>query len=87
MLLLRSEEGDLIAASADSSSIWFDQIVDVVPEEFCVSLTQQDGAGVESEPVVACAVPEVIDSGCSTSPLGASMLIALAGLLMVRRRS
>lgn len=99
LLILRSLEGEVLAASDQTSSwLWFNEFSQDVPEELCVELVQQDGAGTESDPVVSCAVPSIESGmGCSTSPLnpsplnpsplGASLLIGLAGLLAVRRES
>jgi len=89
ILLLVDEDGEVLSATPDNE-IWHSEPVEDLPEEYCLLIAQEDGAGVRTETVEACAVPELqrdIGRRCSTTPLGASMLAGLFGILLIRRES
>ncbi len=93
VLLLVDADGGILAAST-SSPAWMSDAVftETAPEEGCLLLAQEDGAGVRSEPLEACAPAELLPYrggtvGCSAGGLAASVWLALAGLVALRRRN
>ena len=92
VLLLVDADGGVLAASANSPAWMSDAVfTETAPEEGCLLLAQEDGAGVRSEPVEACALAEILPyrggvGGCSTGGLAASAWLGLVGLLALRRR-
>ncbi len=89
ILVLVDEDGEVLSVAPDGG-FWYSDRVEELPDEYCLLIAQEDGAGVRTETVEACAVPELQRSGgrlCSTTPLGASMLAGLFGILLIRRES
>lgn len=93
VLLLVDADGGILAASSNNPS-WMTarEHVSERPEEGCTLLAQEDGAGTRSEPIEACAEATLVGGGhpdrlgCSTGGLAATLGMALAGLLALRRR-
>jgi len=88
VLVVSNEDGDVRAGLVDDrdgeggSVEWFYDRVEERPEEYCVFVVQEDGAGVAGDAVEACTEPE---RGCSTAPLGASLFVGLLAMLLARR--
>ena len=87
LVLLLDPDGEVLGATDRDSRQYLYGTLDELPEQYCVSAVQEDGSGVRGDAVEICAVPAVEEQGiCSTTPLGASMLAGLFGLLLARRR-
>jgi uncharacterized protein (TIGR03382 family) len=89
-LMLLDEQGELVDVDVQPRS-WLSasSTSRSLPEELCFSLVQVDGLGAQSEPLETCSAP-VFEGrmGCSSAPVGASMLAGLLALLLtVRRRT
>ena len=94
VLLLVDADGGILAASSESAA-WLSQRswVSELPEEGCLLLAQEDGAGLRSEAQEICTEAEFLEAAtgtpfgvCSSSGLLASAWLGLAGLLALRRR-
>jgi hypothetical protein len=92
LLRVHSNGGDFITPAQTLTGQAFSWFEEDAPDEVCVTVTQIDGAGVESAPVEACEKPTVrlggaggCFGGSRTTPVSAFLLFGALGLFRRRK--